>query len=239
MSRYLHNGNPVCLGLSLGQSRGRRAAEKVYVLKVYVPFSLATYNKMTLKWLFLPLFSGAFWTFTIITPKASQNRLRRFLQKLRSYHSEVPKVLSVALVEKGPSKKTKAPSPIVGSALLEVVWKGNLVRFPGFGDCCLFRGEIGWIHSQSFSGVLPEFHPGIPSRVEGYHPCQNHYTHEINTFEWFSGSQLQLLGVFLINLQHIYSFLVLLAECSCRKKNPSWIFKEIAVTVTRFNVFQI
>ena len=28
-------------GLSLGQSRGRRAAQKVYVKKVYVPFSLA------------------------------------------------------------------------------------------------------------------------------------------------------------------------------------------------------
>ena len=41
----LHNGSPVCPrdkpSLSLRQSRGRRAAEKVYVLKVYVPFSLA------------------------------------------------------------------------------------------------------------------------------------------------------------------------------------------------------
>ena len=34
----LHNGSPVC---PLGQSRGRRAAEKVYVSKVSVPFSLA------------------------------------------------------------------------------------------------------------------------------------------------------------------------------------------------------
>ena len=37
----LHNGSPVCprdkLGLSLGQSWGRRAAEKVYVLKVDMP----------------------------------------------------------------------------------------------------------------------------------------------------------------------------------------------------------
>ena len=41
----LHSGSPVCPrdkpSLSLGQTRGRRAAEKVYVLKVYVPFSLA------------------------------------------------------------------------------------------------------------------------------------------------------------------------------------------------------
>ena len=47
-SPCLHNGSPVCPRdkptLSLGQFRGRRAADnlKVYVLKVYVPFSLAT-----------------------------------------------------------------------------------------------------------------------------------------------------------------------------------------------------
>ena len=33
-------------GLSLGQSRGRRAAQKVYVKKVYVPFSLAILNDL-------------------------------------------------------------------------------------------------------------------------------------------------------------------------------------------------
>ena len=41
----LHNGTPACPrdkpSLSLGQTRERRAAEKLYVLKVYVPFSLA------------------------------------------------------------------------------------------------------------------------------------------------------------------------------------------------------
>ena len=41
----LRNGSPVCPwdkpSLSLGHSWERRAAEKVYVLKVYVPFSLA------------------------------------------------------------------------------------------------------------------------------------------------------------------------------------------------------
>ena len=41
----IYNASPVCPwdkpSLSLGQSQGRRAAEKVYVLKVYVPFSLA------------------------------------------------------------------------------------------------------------------------------------------------------------------------------------------------------
>ena len=37
----LHSGSPISPGLSLGQSRGRRAAQKVYVKKVYVPFSLA------------------------------------------------------------------------------------------------------------------------------------------------------------------------------------------------------
>ena len=38
----LHSGSPVCPldkpSLSLGQFRGRRAADRVYVLKVYVPF---------------------------------------------------------------------------------------------------------------------------------------------------------------------------------------------------------
>ena len=41
----LHNGSPACPrdkpSLSLGRSQGRRVAEKVYVFKVYVPFSLA------------------------------------------------------------------------------------------------------------------------------------------------------------------------------------------------------
>ena len=32
------------LGSTLGQTRGRRAAQKVYVKKVYVPFSLATFS---------------------------------------------------------------------------------------------------------------------------------------------------------------------------------------------------
>ena len=44
-SSGLDNGNPVCprdkRSLSLGQCPGRRAAEKNYVLKVYVPSSLA------------------------------------------------------------------------------------------------------------------------------------------------------------------------------------------------------
>ena len=47
-SPYFHSGSPISPGLSLdkpglslGQSRGRRAAQKVYVKKVYVPFSLA------------------------------------------------------------------------------------------------------------------------------------------------------------------------------------------------------
>ena len=46
-SAFLHNGSPVVRGanrvstLPLGQSRGQRAAEKVNVLKVYVPFLLA------------------------------------------------------------------------------------------------------------------------------------------------------------------------------------------------------
>ena len=43
----LHNRSPVCPwdkpSLCPGQSRGRRAAQKVYVLKVYVPFSLANF----------------------------------------------------------------------------------------------------------------------------------------------------------------------------------------------------
>ena len=38
------------LGLSLGQTRGRRAAQKVYVKKVYVPFSLAK-NGVAEKWI--------------------------------------------------------------------------------------------------------------------------------------------------------------------------------------------
>ena len=46
----LHNRSPVCPrdkpSLSLGQSRGRRVAEKVYVLKVDVPFSLAKEQSM-------------------------------------------------------------------------------------------------------------------------------------------------------------------------------------------------
>ena len=37
----LHTGSPISPGLSLGQTRARRAAQKVYVKKVYVPFSLA------------------------------------------------------------------------------------------------------------------------------------------------------------------------------------------------------
>ena len=37
----LHNGSPANPGLSLGQSQGRRAVQKVYVKKVYVAFSLA------------------------------------------------------------------------------------------------------------------------------------------------------------------------------------------------------
>ena len=45
LSPYLCTGSPVCprdkLSLPLGQPRERRAAEKVYVFKVYVPFSLA------------------------------------------------------------------------------------------------------------------------------------------------------------------------------------------------------
>ena len=50
-----------------------------------------------------------------------------------------------------------------------------------------------------------------------YHPLQNHYTHEIIIFELFRGLQLQLSGVFRINLHYSYSFLVFLAECSYRK----------------------
>ena len=42
-------------GLSLGQSRGRRAAQTVYVKKVYVPFSLANvYVFSCLQFLFRP-----------------------------------------------------------------------------------------------------------------------------------------------------------------------------------------
>ena len=37
----LHSGGPANPGLSLGQTRGRRAAQKVYMKKVYAPFSLA------------------------------------------------------------------------------------------------------------------------------------------------------------------------------------------------------
>ena len=41
----LRSGSPVCPrdkpSLSLGQSRGRRVAKTIYVLKIYVPFSLA------------------------------------------------------------------------------------------------------------------------------------------------------------------------------------------------------
>ena len=40
-SPYLHSGSPISPGLSLGQSWGRRAAQKVCVKKVYVPVSLA------------------------------------------------------------------------------------------------------------------------------------------------------------------------------------------------------
>ena len=46
----LHTGSPVCLrdepSLSLGQFRGRRVAEKVYVSKVYVPFSPANLSQV-------------------------------------------------------------------------------------------------------------------------------------------------------------------------------------------------
>ena len=47
----LHSGSPANPGLSLGQSQvcpGRRAAQKVYVKKVYVPFSLANRGCMSL-----------------------------------------------------------------------------------------------------------------------------------------------------------------------------------------------
>ena len=40
-----HSGSPGCPGTTPAcpQSRGRRAAEKVYVLKVHMPFSLASF----------------------------------------------------------------------------------------------------------------------------------------------------------------------------------------------------
>ena len=37
------------------------------------------------------------------------------------------------------------------------------------------------------------------SRNPVYHPCQNHYTHEITIIELFRGLQLQLSGVFRMN----------------------------------------
>ena len=56
-----------------------------------------------------------------------------------------------------------------------------------------------------------------------YHPFQNHYTHELTIFELFRGLQLQLSGVFRMNLHYSYSFVVYLAECSYRKYFPSGI----------------
>ena len=50
LSPCLHNGSPVCPrdkpSLCLGQSRGRRAAEEVYVLKIYLPSSLAAFDTL-------------------------------------------------------------------------------------------------------------------------------------------------------------------------------------------------
>ena len=54
VSSYFTQWNPICPrdkpSLSLGESRGRRAAEKFYVLNVYVPFSLASPGICVLTW---------------------------------------------------------------------------------------------------------------------------------------------------------------------------------------------
>ena len=69
------------------------------------------------------------------------------------------------------------------------------------------------------------------------HPFQNHYMHEIPISELFGGLQLQLSGAFRINEHYCYSFLVFLAESSCRKFVFLWNSQECsAITVTSCNL---
>ena len=84
----LHNGSPVCPrnkpSLSLGQFRGRREAEKVYVLNIYVPFSLAIVGSTLTRWLHSsPKKTGwSAWLQTIGIPIAwHKPRIPGFLQK--------------------------------------------------------------------------------------------------------------------------------------------------------------
>ena len=44
-------------------------------------------------------------------------------------------------------------------------------------------------------GVSKLSKPALFGHGRGYHPFQNHYTHEIITFELIRGLQLQLLGL--------------------------------------------
>ena len=74
----------------------------------------------------------------------------------------------------------------------------------------LFRGNFG-----VKKGLLDG--PFLATKSLVYHPFQKHYTHKIIIFEFFRGLQLQLSGVFRINLHYSYSLLVFRAEWSYRK----------------------
>ena len=69
------------------------------------------------------------------------------------------------------------------------------------------------------------------SHIGDYHPFQNRYTLKINIFELFRRLKLQLSGVCRINLHYSYSFLVLVSECSYRKKSPQKFSEFLAITV--------
>ena len=76
--------------------------------------------------------------------------------------SEGPPVLlgiswpALAVPWGGPSEKGKGTNRTGGSVILKLIWGGNLLYFPGFGDLQPYETWKFRICSESVSGVFPD-----------------------------------------------------------------------------------